>query len=105
MPIPPNLFAHLPALGSDELSTILEQSPHLRIERIVSQGQASPGGFWYDQDQHEWVIVLAGAARIQFEDGIIDLKVGDFVNIVAHRKHRVDWTTPDEPTVWLAIFY
>lgn len=57
--------------------------------------------FWYDQPQNEWVIVLKGAARLQFEDGMVEMKVGDFINIPAFKKHRVDWTTPDEPTVWL----
>ena len=66
----------------------------------------SPQGFWYDQEQHEWVVVLSGAAQLRFEDGeTIDMKPGDHVNIPAHRRHRVEWTTPDEPTVWLAIHY
>ena len=56
---------------------------------------------------NEWVIVLKGEAKLLFEnnDEPIHLKPGDFVNIPAHRKHRVEWTTPDEPTVWLAVFY
>ena len=73
----------------------------MRIERIISHGHASAHDFWYDQPQHEWVIVLKGAARLQFEDGMVEMKVGDFINIPAFKKHRVDWTTPDEPTVWL----
>ena len=48
---------------------------------------------------------MKGAARLQFEDGMVEMKGGDFVNIPAHRKHRVEWTTPDEPTIWLAVFY
>ncbi|MBX3401242.1 MAG: cupin domain-containing protein [Gemmataceae bacterium] len=51
------------------------------------------------------MIVLKGAARLQFEDGMVEMKVGDFVNIPAFRRHRVDWTTPDEPTVWLGVRY
>jgi cupin 2 domain-containing protein len=77
----------------------------VRIERIVSHGHASPGGFWYDQDRHEWVVVLTGAARLRFDDDIVELKPGDFATIPAHTKHRVEWTTPDEPTVWLAVLY
>ena len=57
------------------------------------------------QTQNEWVIVLKGAASLQFEDGMVEMKVGDFINIPAFKKHRVDWTTPDESTVWLAVFY
>jgi cupin 2 domain-containing protein len=100
-----NLFADLPSFLPDELFTTLLDAANVRIERIVSHGHASPEGFWYDQVQFEWVIVLKGEARLQFEDGMVVMKVGDFINIPAHRKHRVDWTTPDEPTIWLAIFY
>ena len=64
-----------------------------------------PPEFWYDQPQHEWVIVLKGAARLEFEDGMVEMKPGDFINIPAFKKHRVDWTTPDEPTVWLGVRY
>jgi cupin 2 domain-containing protein len=100
-----NLFAGLPANLPDELLTTLLKAANVHIERIVSHGHVSPEGFWYDQDEHEWVIVLRGAARLQFEDGSIELKPGDFVNIPAHRKHRVEWTTPVEQTIWLAVFY
>jgi cupin 2 domain-containing protein len=77
----------------------------LRIERIVLHGHATPEGFWYDQDQHEWVLVLQGAARLSIEGKTKELKPGDYINIPAHQKHQVEWTTPDEPTVWLAVFY
>ena len=100
-----NLFTDLPANLPDELITTLLKAANIRIERIVSHGHASPEGFWYDQDEHEWVIVLQGAARLQFEDNVLELNPGDFVNLPAHNKHRVEWTTPDEPTIWLAVFY
>jgi len=100
-----NLFADLPQPLPEELFNTLLQAGDVRIERIVSHGHASPAEFWYDQDQGEWVIVLKGAARLQFEDSLIELAPGDFLNIPAHQKHRVDWTTPDEPTIWLAVFY
>ena len=100
-----NLFAHIPESLREELTETLVNTSSVRIERIVSHGQASPKEFWYDQLEHEWVIVLQGAARLQFEDELVELKPGDFVNIPARRKHRVEWTTPDEFTVWLAVFY
>jgi cupin 2 domain-containing protein len=100
-----NVFADLPANLPDELVTTLLEAADVRIERIVSHGHASPEGFWYDQPQHEWVIVLKGAARLQFEDEVLEMGPGNFVNILAHRKHRVEWTTPDEPTIWLAVHY
>ena len=101
-----NLFADLPTRLPKELLTTLLSAEHVRIERIVSHGHASPEGFWYDQAQPEWVIVLQGAARLRFADEAhpTELRVGDFVHIPAHRQHRVEWTTPDEPTVWLAVF-
>ena len=100
-----NLFTDLPSNLPDELFATLLEANNLRIERIVSHGHASPEGFWYDQDQHEWVLVLKGSARLKFEDCIVEMKSGDFENIPMHKKHRVEWTTPDESTIWLAIFY
>ena len=100
-----NLLHPLPGDLTEEVFTALLRHDAVRIERIVSNGHASPDGFWYDQDENEWVIVLKGAARLQFEDTSVDMKLGDFVNIPAHKKHRVEWTTPDEPTIWLAVFF
>lgn len=101
----PNFFADIPQHLPKELIQTLIQAADVRIERIISHGHASAADFRYDQPQHEWVIVLKGAARLQFEDGMVEMKVGDFVNIPAFKKHRVDWTTPDEPTVWLGVRY
>jgi cupin 2 domain-containing protein len=77
----------------------------VRIERIVSSGQASPPGFWYDQPDDEFVVLLSGGARLRFEDGDVtfDLKPGDWVEIPAHVRHRVESTQAESPTVWLAI--
>lgn len=100
-----NLYHDIPQHLPHELVQTLLNAANVRIERIVSHGHASPAGFWYDQDQHEWVLVLTGAARLRFEDDLIEMKPGDFVNIPAHQRHRVEWTTPDEPTVWLAVYY
>jgi cupin 2 domain-containing protein len=100
-----NLFAELPSNLPDELFTTLLEAANVRIERIISHGHASAADFWYDQDQHEWVVVLKGSARLRFEDALIEMKPGDFMNIPAHQKHRVEWTTPDEPTIWLAVHY
>jgi len=100
-----SLFSSLPALLDSEFTETIIRSGQLRIERIVSQGHASPGGFWYDQKENEFVMVCQGAARLQFVDEAVELKPGDWINIPAHRKHRVEWTAPDETTVWLAVFY
>ena len=100
-----NIFDDLPQHLPKEVVQTLIRAADVRIERIISHGHASAPDFWYDQPQHEWVIVLKGAARLQFEDSMVEMKVGDFVNIPAFKKHRVDWTTPDEPTVWLGVRY
>jgi cupin 2 domain-containing protein len=102
-----NLFADLLTTLREELVTILAENRHVRIERIASTGHASPEGFWYDQVEHEWVVVLKGEANLVFEgdDEPITMRPGDHVVIPARRKHRVEWTTPNKPTVWLAVFY
>jgi cupin 2 domain-containing protein len=100
-----NLYDGLPTDLPQELTHLLLSAQRLRIERIVSHGHASPPDFWYDQAEHEWVLLLAGVARLKFDDGVVDLNPGDFIDIPAHRRHRVEWTTPDEPTIWLAVFY
>jgi cupin 2 domain-containing protein len=100
-----NLFQQLPENPPEELFTLLQESSAIRIERIVSRGHASPPDFWYDQDQDEWILLLRGAARLVIESATLNLKPGDFLNIPAHTRHRVDWTTPDEPTLWLAVHH
>lgn len=102
-----NLLSPLPEPDAGERVDALLTRSGLRIERIVSRGQASPAGFWYDQTEAEWVVVLAGAARLRFEDEAEArrLEPGDWVDIAPHRRHRVDWTDPVVPTVWLAVFY
>ncbi|MEZ6131151.1 MAG: cupin domain-containing protein [Planctomycetaceae bacterium] len=104
--LPDNLLADLPTTLPEELVEVLAKNQHVRIERIVSTGHSSHESFWYDQDEHEWVVVLKGEAKLLFEDGeSVQMKSGDYVLIPAHRKHRVEWTTPDEPTVWLAVLF
>ncbi len=88
-----------------ELVQVLLEMPNIRIERIVSLGHSSPPGFWYDQGEHEWVLLLAGTAKLDFEDEIIEMRPGSFVNIPAHRRHRIEWTNPNQATIWLAVYY
>lgn len=99
-----NIFSHLPKSVKEESFLELFQGDGFRVERICSRGHASPTGFWYDQDHTEWVLVLHGAAGLQFE-GEAERKLisGDYVLIRPHEKHRVNWTAPNEWTVWLAI--
>jgi cupin 2 domain-containing protein len=104
--MPDNLFANLPPPGTaDEQFTTLLAEPGLIVERIVSTGQASPPDFWYEQAEAEWVLLVSGEALLRFEDEAEARRLlpGSYVDIAAGRKHRVEWTTPDTPTVWLAI--
>jgi len=102
-----NLLAPLPKASADEAAETVLSRPGIRIERIVAWGQASPTGFWYDQDEGEWVLLLSGAARLRFADeaDARPLAAGDCLDIAPHRRHRIDWTDPATPTVWLAVFY
>ena len=101
-----NLLANLPDELSDERFETLVETGAVRIERIVSRGHASPAVGWYDQDRDEWVLLVRGAARLAFDDGReVELGPGDWLEIPAHRKHRVAWTDPDTETVWLAVHY
>ncbi|WP_255988445.1 hypothetical protein [Chitinolyticbacter albus] len=100
-----NLLHALPQALPDEVYTELVRSGEVRIERIVSNGQITPQGQWYDQAEYEWVLLLAGAAGLRFEDEADDrsLVPGDCVLIAPHRRHRVTYT--GEQTVWLAVWW
>ena len=101
-----NIFEALPDNLDEEIFEQLVQSKHVRIEKIISTGQRSPESGWYDQEDNEWVMVLKGEARLSFDDRTsVALRVGNFINIPAHTKHKVDWTDPEGQTVWLAVHY
>lgn len=102
-----NIFENIPAALPEELIDIIFWKDNVKIERIVSRGHSSPDTFWYDQQQDEYVILLKGKAGLLFQDrdDVVVLKPGDYINIPAHVKHRVEWTSRDEETVWLAVHY
>ena len=102
-----NIFAELPQSLPEELFQEIIHGEAFRLERIISSGQATPDGQWYDQEQHEWVVLLSGTAGLRFEgqEGLRVLHPGDFVNIPAHTRHRVEWTDEKRHTVWLALHY
>lgn len=101
-----NIFDSLPDDLSDEVFEVLAENESVKIERIISKGHSSPDTGWYDQDKNEFVIVIKGNACISFEDGkSTNLKMGDYLNINAHEKHRVSWTSRDTETIWLAMHY
>lgn len=101
-----NIFENIPNDLNDEIFEDIVLSDHVRIERIISKGQTAPTNGWFDQQEHEWVIVQMGQAILEFEDGrSVTLKAGDFLQIPARCRHRVQWTDPEKITVWLAVFY
>jgi cupin 2 domain-containing protein len=101
-----NIFRGIPEALDDELVEQLVEGRNIRIERIVSRGQSSPESGWYDQVGDEWVMLLRGGAVLLFDDQErVSLSPGDYINIPAHRKHKVEWTDPDRETVWLAVHY
>jgi cupin 2 domain-containing protein len=104
---PQNLFSPLPAVVPEEIFTVLLQGDRFKLERIVSAGQATPPGEWYDQETHEWVLLLSGSAGLVFagETEVRVLRPGDYLHIPAHQRHRVEWTDARQKTVWLAVHY
>jgi cupin 2 domain-containing protein len=100
-----NLLKNLPVDVAEEVAETILSSDSVRIERIVSNGQSSPEGFWYDQDEHEWVLILRGRAGLRFEEeaDARELQCGDCLQIPARARHRVEWT--DSETIWLCVFY
>jgi len=102
-----DVFSKIPEADGKEIFEILLQAEGFKLERIISTGQATPLGEWFDQDTNEWVILLRGGARLMFEgeEESVVMKPGDYIHIPAHRKHRVEWTDPEDKTVWLALHY
>ena len=100
-----NLFEDIPDELPEELISVLAENGPVKIERIVSDGHASPEGFWYDQEQAEWVLIISGSAVLRFEDETIALSPGEHLLIPAHRRHRVESTSLTEKTIWLAVFF
>jgi cupin 2 domain-containing protein len=100
-----NLFSSLPDDLPEELSTVLSEGNNVKIERIVSEGHASPEGFWYDQEQNEWVLLVSGSAVLTVGDEQIELSPGDHLLIPAHQRHRVESTSATEKTIWIAVFF
>lgn len=101
-----NLFKNIPNDLKEELFESIIENESFKLEKIISEAHASPPNFWYDQDKREFVLLLQGNAQLSFQDGeIVKLNPGDYFIIEKHRKHRVDWTSAIEKTVWLALHY
>jgi cupin 2 domain-containing protein len=102
-----NIFSKIPYFMQDEISETLLKTDDFRLERIISSGQATPFGEWFDQDSNEWVVLLSGSAGLLFEgeEEVRSMHPGDYIHIPAHQRHRVEWTDPGQKTVWLALHY
>jgi cupin 2 domain-containing protein len=104
---PGNIFSGIPDRVKEEVFETFLKTDHFTLERIISSGQATPPGQWYDQPKDEWVILLMGSAGLVFEGQkeAMVLHPGDYVHILAHQRHRVEWTDGKQKTVWLALHY
>lgn len=101
-----NIFESIPTNIQTEVFENIVDSNNVKIERIISKGRASTPTEWLDEQTNEWVIVLQGEAILLFDNASsVTLKTGDYINIPAHTKHKVEWTTSDTETIWLAIHY
>ena len=100
-----NIFEEIIIDKNEEKFFEIFKNETIKVEKIVSNGQKSPDNFWYEQEESEFILLLDGFAILEFEDRIIELKKGDCLNIKAMEKHRVKFTSLDEPTIWFAVFY
>ncbi|MDD5462138.1 MAG: cupin domain-containing protein [Methylococcales bacterium] len=100
-----NIFTDIPEHIPEELFASILKRDNVYIERIVSKGHITPAGQWYDQAWDEWVILLHGKATIVYEQDqqIVQLTAGDYLLLPAHTRHRIEWTSPETNTVWLAV--
>ena len=102
-----NFLSDIPNTSSTEIIQKMLEGESFFVERIISYGQASPEGFWYDQDKNEFILIVQGSAGIKLENEseMVVLTTGDYLDICAHVKHRVEWTDPAGDTIWLAVHY
>ena len=102
-----NIFSDIPDNLPDELFEVISENQDVKIERIVSRGHKSPNDNWYDQDKNEFIFLVCGEARLRFENEVefVQMKKGDYLIIPAHKRHRIEWTSPNEDTVWLTVHY
>ena len=100
-----NIFEKIIVDKTEEFFFEIFKNETIKIEKIVSNGQTSPENFWYEQEKSEFILLLEGFAILEFENREVELKKGDCLNIKAKQKHRVKFTSLNEPTIWFAVFY
>ncbi len=103
---PKNIYKNIPSSINEEIFEIIDSTDDVKVERIISDGNSSPKDFWYDQEKNELVFLLQGSAVIEYKDGNkIEMNPGDYLIIPPHQLHRVNETSKEEKTIWLAIHY
>ncbi len=100
-----NVFHNIPSTLTSEQLEVLSKGKGVTIERIISKGHTSPDTGWYQQSQHEFVLLLQGTAQLAFEDHIKDLEKGDYLTIPAGEKHKVSFTSSEPEAIWLTVYY
>ena len=100
-----NIFEKIIVDKTEEFFFEIFKNETIKIEKIVSNGQTSPENFWYEQEKSEFILLLEGFAILEFENREVELNKGDCLNIEAMEKHRVKFTSLNEPTIWFAVFY
>ena len=101
-----NIFGELPQNLPEEVFDKIIDGKDFFVERIISDGHASPPNFWYDQETNEFVMLMSGSAKILYGDGnTFSLLPGDYLIIPTHQKHRVEDTDKNQKTIWLTIHY
>ena len=100
-----NIFEQIIVNKNEEKFFEVFKNETIKVEKIVSNGQKSPENFWYEQEKSEFILLLEGFAILEFENRVVELKKGDCLNIEAYQKHKVKFTSLDEPTIWFAVFY
>lgn len=101
-----NIFENILTNADNERIEVIANNENIVIERIISYGNITPDGYWYNQDKNEWVLLLCGEAKLEFRDKkTIDLKAGDYIMIKAHQEHRVVYTSKEPNCIWLAFHF
>jgi len=102
-----NIYSHIPNSKRKEVFQALLHNKNVKIERIISCGQATKKDKWLKTRHVEWVILLKGAAKLKFRKNnrLFNLKSGDYILIPANTPHRVEWTHPRTKTIWLAVHF
>ena len=99
-----SIFSNIAQSGEEEQFNLLAKSPNCRVERIVSAGHSSPKGFWYDQENDEFIMLVQGEATLEFEDKMVDMKAGDYMVIHKNPKHRIEKSSMEPACIWLCVF-